>query len=317
MGNSWEPDYGDSIFLEKLENFHRAFAERYAGKDYVRYVDVGSYGDWGEGHTASSSKRDWEWSTIKAHFDIYAKYYKDTQIVISDDFIGSRSVQEGKTEIYDYVLNHGWTYRDDSILVDWFVKSIGGDTVRSPELFNAVWQTVPVVLELEHYSKTVTANNWNGGNKFMLAALNTHSTYAGFHGYPADWVRENPELAVSMGNRLGYWYFINTVKLTQDSVIIELQNKGMSRAYNKYELDLIFTDEQGNDTVFSLDDFDNTELMPNEKITTEHKVDIKLLSSGKYSVSIRMHKGERPVYFAVSKSRTGSDGRCLLGNLTI
>src|SRR6185295_5388565 len=29
---AWAPDYGDPIFLEKLENFHKAFAARYDGK---------------------------------------------------------------------------------------------------------------------------------------------------------------------------------------------------------------------------------------------------------------------------------------------
>jgi hypothetical protein len=55
---NWEPDYGDPIFLEKLENFHKAFAERYDRKPWVEYIDIGSYGDWGEGHTQVGSKRD-------------------------------------------------------------------------------------------------------------------------------------------------------------------------------------------------------------------------------------------------------------------
>ncbi len=317
MGNSWEPDYGDPIFLQKLENFHKAFAARYAGKDYVRYVDVGSYGDWGEGHTASSSKRDWDWSVIRKHFDIYDKYYKNTQIVVSDDFVGSRIVQEGKEEIKRYVLDHGWTYRDDSICVNYFVQSVGYDTVRSPELFESVWRDVPVVLELDHYSKTIKYNDWHNGDTFYLAAVNTHSTYAGFHGYTDEWVSENPEFAVRMGNKLGYWYFVDNVTLSEDKVAIKWRNNGMSKAYNKYALDLIFTDENGNDTAFALDGFDNTVIMPNEKKTTEHKVDIKSLPSGKYTVSIRMHKEDRPVYIAINKGHTGADGRCILGNLTL
>lgn len=70
LTNAWEPDYGDPVFLEKLEKLHHAFAERYDGRPNLAYVDVVSYGDWGEGHTASSSRRDWPWSAIKAHFDI-------------------------------------------------------------------------------------------------------------------------------------------------------------------------------------------------------------------------------------------------------
>jgi beta-galactosidase GanA len=47
----WTPDWDDPVYLEKLENFHKAFAEKYDGRPWVRYIDVGSIGDWGEGHT--------------------------------------------------------------------------------------------------------------------------------------------------------------------------------------------------------------------------------------------------------------------------
>jgi len=43
---NWEPDYGDPVFLEKLENFHRAFAARYADKPWLEYIDIGSIGEW-------------------------------------------------------------------------------------------------------------------------------------------------------------------------------------------------------------------------------------------------------------------------------
>ena len=321
IGGVWEPDYGDPIFLEKLDNFHRAFAKRYAGKDYIRYIDVGSYGDWGEGHTASSSKKDWPWSDLKKHFDIYAKYYPNDLIVVSDDFIGSRRTSEGKQEILNYVLSKGWTFRDDSISVDWFAKSIGGDTVRSPELFASVWKTKPVVLELEHYNKTLQYDNWNNGSTFYDAAVNTHCTYAGFHGYVNEWIRDNADFAVKMGNKLGYWYFIDSAELQKSDGAIDFtvnwRNEGMSRAYNKYDLDIIFTDETGADTVFAAQDFDNTKFMPGEKAKTRHTVKTDELKSGKYTVSLRMKKGDRAVLLAVDKAHTGPDGRCILGSLEI
>ncbi len=62
---SIEPDYGDPIFLEKLNNFHRTFAQRYDNREEVIYIDIGSYGDWGEGHCCSSSNRDWPIEDVK------------------------------------------------------------------------------------------------------------------------------------------------------------------------------------------------------------------------------------------------------------
>ncbi len=40
----WEPVFDDPIFLAKLDRFLAAFAARYDGKPWLRYVDLGSIG---------------------------------------------------------------------------------------------------------------------------------------------------------------------------------------------------------------------------------------------------------------------------------
>ena len=53
-GPFWEPDYNDPVFLEKLDHFLGAMARRYDGNPNVAFIDVGSFGVWGEGHTWAS-----------------------------------------------------------------------------------------------------------------------------------------------------------------------------------------------------------------------------------------------------------------------
>jgi hypothetical protein len=60
----WEPDYQDPVFLAELDHFLEAAAERYDGQPGVDFVDVGSFGVWGEGHTLSSSMRAYDGATI-------------------------------------------------------------------------------------------------------------------------------------------------------------------------------------------------------------------------------------------------------------
>lgn len=318
--DSWEPDYGDPIFLQKLDNFHKAFAERYDSRKEVIYVDVGSYGDWGEGHTASSSKKNWSWNTIKAHFDIYKKYYKNTQIVISDDFIGSRTTQEGKAEIKQYVLDNGWTYRDDSVGVEWFVKSYG-EKLRSPELFESVMDNKPTVLELEHYHWNVETGNWKNGKYFLAAMEQANATYGGFHGYPADFMRDNPQLAIDIGNKLGYWYFIDKISVTtkQDTVQISInwKNKGVSKAYNKYDFSIILVDSENNKKVFAQNDFDNTKILPDAAYTSEHTISKADLAAGNYTLQIALRNGDRPVYIALNKGLMKQDGVYTIGEFKI
>jgi hypothetical protein len=46
-----EPDYGDRLYLEKHGQFIKALAERYDGNPQIEFLDIGSYGIWGEWHT--------------------------------------------------------------------------------------------------------------------------------------------------------------------------------------------------------------------------------------------------------------------------
>ena len=55
-GAAWEPDVEDPVFLEKLDQFLAAAAARYDGDPNVAFIDVGSFGIWGEGHTYWSTK---------------------------------------------------------------------------------------------------------------------------------------------------------------------------------------------------------------------------------------------------------------------
>ena len=56
QGESWDPDFGDPVFLEKLDQFLSVMAARYDGNPNVAFIDIGSYGLWGEGHTLMSSQ---------------------------------------------------------------------------------------------------------------------------------------------------------------------------------------------------------------------------------------------------------------------
>ena len=147
-GHYLEPDYEDPVFIEKVENFLRAMAERYDRNPHVAFVDVGHFGMWGEGHTVMSTPkhgRSWGLETQKKHIDLYCKHFKNTQLCISDDFAG-HDAPGSRFPITDYAFSRGVTIRDDSILVQppphsWYHS----------EMAQLFWPTLPVILEHEHY----------------------------------------------------------------------------------------------------------------------------------------------------------------------
>lgn len=255
----WEPVYDDPVFLAKLENFIAAFAARYDGKPWLRYVDIGSFGDWGEGHTSSGSGLKYGYTALERHVDLHLNYFRKTQLVISDDFVSSLANPEERQRMHAKLLKHGVSYRDDSILVDWYVKTYGKTfTVRSPELFADAWRKTPTVFELEHYGIVKNQGNWipqpgssleefgagrSGAEVFRGALEQLHATYIGFHGYARDWLADNPVLTTELLNRCGYWFFPHKVELPaalvagkSNNVSIHWQNRGVAPAYRPYNL---------------------------------------------------------------------------------
>jgi hypothetical protein len=255
----WEPVFDDPVFLAKLEQFLVAFAARYDGKPWLRYVDIGSVGDWGEGHTHSGSRREYNFETLKRHVDLHLKFFTKSQLVISDDFVYSLRDAQDRQRLHRYVIAHGISYRDDSILVDGYLAGHSGTfTVRSPEFFADTYRKRPTVLELEHYGSVKRAGNWDartgsslakhGGGRtgadFFRGALDLlHATYIGYHGYAAEWLADNPALTGELLNRCGYWYFLSRARLPSTLVVgqpagIELEwiNRGVAPAYQAYRL---------------------------------------------------------------------------------
>ncbi len=296
---SWEPDYGDPVFLEKLENFHATFAARYGGQPWLAYVDIGSYGDWGEGHTAFGSGKDWPLEVIKKHIDIHTRHYQKSQLIISDDFVGSRKAMDGSREkILAYIIKHGIGLRDDSVLVKYFADRHGYSSFRNPEFFDLFWRHEPVVLELQHFPAIEKEKLWRDGKPLVRAVEESHATYIGFHGWPREWLGQNKTLAHQLANRAGYWYFLKSIRTfpvyySGQASLIELvwENHGVAPAYQRYLLTLRLTHKRSQQSYdIRLKGSDNRQWLPGvikaERLAVNVPEDIAL---GKYQLSIGMY----------------------------
>lgn len=194
--NSWDPLFDDPIYLQKLDSFLAALAKRYKGNPNVEFIDVGTYGMWGEGHTFMSSKQD-SFDIQKLHIDLHLKHFPQILLCISDDFAGHN--QPGKNfPITDYALSKGVTLRDDSILVQpppnsWY----------HAEMAQAFWPKLPVILEHEHYAGSKKRGAWNG--ELLLKAVEEyHASFMSIHGWPRDILTENRAIIDKINQRMGY-----------------------------------------------------------------------------------------------------------------
>jgi hypothetical protein len=325
----WEPVFDDPVFLEKLENFLRAFARRYDGKSWIRYVDVGSIGDWGEGHTSSGSQIEYGYDKRKIHVDLYCKYFQKTQIVISDDFVYCIRDLRDRQKMHQYILKNGITYRDDSILVNGYLRGYSDTyTVRSPEFFADVWRVTPTVFELEHYGSVKRYGNWLGrsgsslekygkgktGADFFRGALALlHATYIGYHGSAHEWLTENPDLTVELLNHCGYWYFLHRVNIPNAfrsgqicTMQMSWENRGVAPAYHPYRLKIKFEGPKIEDVEL---DAGNRKWMPEPSggvYTETYSISIpKALPPGKYMLKFKLYSNEeeKDVFVALDPER--------------
>lgn len=317
--NGWVPDYSDPIFLEKLYNFHKAFAERYDSNPMVIYTDVGSLGIWGEGHTFYGDGQEWTLETVKKHCDIYFKNYKNTQVVVSDDLINALTSADDRLELVRYLAENGGTVRDDSIGVTWQVNNFK-NSVQSPEYFDAMYKNHPTILENEHYSINVENGVWDNGKVLEAAIVTCHATYAGFHGDTLQWLSENRENAGRISNKMGYWYFIDSLSEKSDgdnlTVGLTLRNNGACHAYNRYHTAIILTDKNGTSTEFEMSSLDNTTVMADKSETFTETFDISKLSSGKYTLSVRMYNDSGRTIELALKNKN-DDGSYTLCEITL
>lgn len=191
----WEPKYDDPVFLEKLDRFLAAAAARYDGNPDVAFIDVGSFGVWGEGHTHATTRLPYDARTVKMHLDLHKKHFKKTLLAANDDF----SNQGRGLETLHYARELGMTLRDDSILVNCKEKAYHHAYVA--DIF---WPHLPVVLEMEHYGHSVNRGCWEDGSLFLKAIEDYRAAYATVHWYPREFYQKNKKLVDDINLRLGY-----------------------------------------------------------------------------------------------------------------
>lgn len=199
-GGTWDPDFGDPVLLDKLDNFLRAMAARYDGSPDVAFIDVGTYGLWGEGHTHMSSRipEDRRERVQRQHIDLHLKHFRRTLLCIGDDFAG-HDKKGRRFPITDYALSKGVTLRDDSIMVQppprsWY----------HAEMAQEFWPTLPVILEHQHYGGSKKRGAWGDGSLLLRAVEEYHASYMSIHWWPRVLLAENREVMDRINLRMGY-----------------------------------------------------------------------------------------------------------------
>ena len=250
----WEPKYDDPVFLAKYEKFLKAFAARYDGNPDVAFVDVGSFGMYGEGHTGGTSKlsREETERITRLHLQLHRRLLPNTLLIISDDVAGSGG-QEKEHPLMKYTRELGIGYRDDSIFcmgpkVDNFARE--GSWAHSHWARNFAPET-PVVIETGHWSMCKHVGRFLPER--LLECVEKHqASYLSIHFFPEPYYAELKSEMEKVNLRLGYRFALQEVtypdvvtageKVTVRSKWI---NRGVSWLHGGAALTWSLLDEKG------------------------------------------------------------------------
>jgi hypothetical protein len=340
---SWTPVWDDPVYLEKLNNFHRAFAARYDDKPWVLYTDVGSIGEWGEGHTHFSTGIPPTVQEVKANIDIYLENYKNMQIVVTDDLLYWGKSAEDVEILYDYAVRNGITLRDDSPMVDWYLQNnLDTWSVSHPHFFDPLYLEKPVIYELQHYLHVKRDGNWLGKNGkdtipglgysgadiFRNSIRTMRPTYIGYHGYLEEFYTDNPDLAGELLNLCGYWYFPVSASFTSgmtgagNKVTIRWLNRGVAPAYNDYSIVFLFGEASSDRTFTVTLDSGNRNWLPDTPRHETYTLDLPPdIQTGKYDLKFKLKDTTSPetqeVFTGVRDGMTDNNNFISLGQVDI
>ncbi len=324
----WVPEYGDPIYLAKLDRFVGELARRYDGQPWLRYVDIG-LGTWGEGHNHPMFDKVIPIPAVKRHIDIYRTHFRRSVLVLSDDavHVHGRSPDEEK-ELKEYAAAKGISWRDDSILT-WPGLHNWPDrfNVARPELFESAWHKFPTVLETSHYHEALRDHAYDptpsGGirayDDLRGAIKLTHATYLGYHGDARKWLSDHPAFAKELANKLGYWYFPKSLSMPQNliagrenAIRIQWENKGTAPAYHRFALRAKMAN-YGRTLTLSLRDSNNLAWMPGSECHERYSLSIPAgTPSGRYTFSVALLDTtvtpERIIEIGLKEALRGRDG---------
>lgn len=205
----WEPNYDDPVFNAKLDHFLAALARRYDGNPSLAFMDIGTIGMWGEGHTLFSRLRaklpllrdDERDAIVSNQFRMWRRHFKKSVLLCVDDMAGDRNMAPDWPTL-KLARELGIGFRDDSILVG----APGGNPPRAwwhhgwAQLFSP---TLPVAIEHEHHSLAAARHTWSP-EALYDAVVDYRASWVSIHDWPKKHYEANKAVIDKINRRLGY-----------------------------------------------------------------------------------------------------------------
>jgi len=242
------PVWDDPIYLQACKDFADALAEHYDGDPRVEFIDISTFGNWGEWHTSTFIGNPMPSVEIqKDMIKYYSDAFDETWLCVTSGAYG---------EVYEYALSLGIPKR---------VNGLIGSHNNEWNLRPNYYENLPVIGEnflpyrmmltpevgeaagiVKDYDKSYL--RWTPQRFRETIEIAHLSIYAfdqdSHHSY--EFYNEQKELVEEMNNRLGYNFTVTSAKRNGNKLLVKIKNTGLAPAFFDIELAAELTDASGN-----------------------------------------------------------------------
>ena len=241
------PVWDDPVYLQAAKDFAKALAEKYDGDPRIEYIDIRTFGEWGEWHASHLDGSEMPSDSIKMDMlDYYASVFKKTLLVLPSN---------GSGDVYTHALELGIAKRDDGFI---------GTPGRPDSLVRAYKANLPTIAEnmagyttMLEYTDVIPGGylKWTP-QRWVDAITTAHLTYyvldqdsdCGYRFY-----KDNKALADSMSKVIGYNFTVTSAELltvasvkdTTSTLSITVKNTGVAPCFFNVYLVAEFVDSTG------------------------------------------------------------------------
>ena len=245
--HAYAPVWDDPIYIQAAKDFAKALAKKYDGDPRIEYIDVRTFGEWGEWHTSHILGSEMPANSVLFDMlDYYASLFKKTQLVLPSNGFG---------DVYTHALDLGITKRDDGFI---------GIPGRPDTLLRAYNANLPTIAEnIAGYRTMLTYDDLIPGGsqkwtaeRWVDAITTAHLTYyvldqdndCGYYFY-----KDNKALADSMSKVIGYNFTVTQAELvtvasakdTTSTLNINVKNTGVAPCFFDIYMVAEFVDSEG------------------------------------------------------------------------
>ena len=290
-----EPDYNDPIYLAKHREFIAALGKRYNGNPDVEFLDIGSYGIWGEWHTSHPAPV----TVRKQIVDMYLEAFPKTPLMfMSDD-----------AELLNYALGKGTGFRRDGVGSPWHEQNwIGSRKYAAVEGMADAWQRAPVVFEWFGNYDYLKSRNWpfEAAVDFMLknhvSLINDNIGRV-----PSEAMPQLERLARLAGARFTLRELAHECEVKRGKTLfLEMKwaNVGVGRLYRPHRLIFYVLSEDHKPVYSQQSAADLRQWLPGEHTVSENLTIPRDLRQGDYRLALEVVSQRGPFRLAIDAPQT-------------